>query len=432
MVILSYNDMFDVRVKTLLADYDRDTLTNLYQPIIGYSSLAVYFTLWSEVKNQNVLSFSNHEQLLARMKMPAGTFIEARKFLEGVGLLKTKLEKRNGTNVYHYSIYAPLTPKDFFNDTLLFGMLIRELGEEDADRLKKVYEYGSKHFDGEDISSSFNDAFQFDVNEPSFMKAATTINNSVGRNKRTIKTAFDYDLFFVELSKNSTITSNQIVKKEMKEIERLATLYGTKEEEAAFYVINCFDNEKDKGNKVDLKLLSEEFMKEGNFASTALKKKNKKSNVNSDTLLANKINLFENTSPRDILRLLQNGTRPAISDLKIIDMLSKDYCLNNGVINVLIDFVLSMNKNVLSRGYAEKIAASFNRENIKTTIDAMNYCNSVVEKSSSSKVKNNKKDNIEISKTKTSDKISDEEWNSLFEEEKGDNEDGKTDSELPF
>lgn len=429
MVVLSYNDMFEVRVNSLLADYDRDTLTNLYQPIIGYSSLAVYFTLWSESRNQKVLSFSTHEQLLSRMKMPAGAFVEARKFLEGVGLLRTKLEKVNNTNIYHYSIYAPLTPQNFFNDTLLFGMLIRALGEEDADRLKKVYENSNKQVEGEDISSSFNDAFSFDVNDPSFMKAATETNNSVGRNKRSIKTAFNYDDFFKQLAKNSTITENKIVKKEMKEIERLATLYGLNEETTAYYVINCFDSDKEKGNRVDLKQLSKELMDETNFSLVSKRKKTKSSTVKSDTLLANKINLFETTSPKDILRLLQNGTRPATSDLKIIDMLSKDYCLNNGVINVLIDFVLSMNKNVLSRGYAEKIAASFNREDIKTTIDAMNYCNSVIEKGTS---KNIKKVDKSSNKIANNDKINDEEWNSLFEEKQGDDDNEKTDSELPF
>ena len=42
MVILSENDMFEVKITSLLADYDRETITNLYQPIIGYTALAIY------------------------------------------------------------------------------------------------------------------------------------------------------------------------------------------------------------------------------------------------------------------------------------------------------------------------------------------------------------------------------------------------------
>ena len=79
MVVLSEQDMFEVRVSTLLADYDRETITNLYQPIIGYAALAIYFSFWSESKNQKVLSYSSHEQFLARMKMTPGAFLEGRK-----------------------------------------------------------------------------------------------------------------------------------------------------------------------------------------------------------------------------------------------------------------------------------------------------------------------------------------------------------------
>ena len=76
MVILSTSDIFDVKVSSLLADYDRETITNLYQPIIGFTALAVYFTFWSEAKNQKVTSMSSHEQLLLRMKMATGEFID--------------------------------------------------------------------------------------------------------------------------------------------------------------------------------------------------------------------------------------------------------------------------------------------------------------------------------------------------------------------
>ena len=137
-----------------------------------------------------------------------------------------------------------------------------------------------------------------------------------------------------------------------------------------------------------------------------------------------------------MLKVLQGGTKAAPSDIKIIETLSKDYQLNNGVINVIVDFVLSMNKNILSRGYAEKMAASFNREGIETAIDAMNYCNEVLtskSKSNKSRKKNNvsNTDSRESGENSTSSVISQKEWDELFEERK-EEEDGTTDTELPF
>ncbi len=81
MVILSENDYLDVKLNSLIADYDSETLSNLYQPIIGYAALAVYFTLVSESKNQKITSVISHNQLLNRLQMSPGDFVEARKRL---------------------------------------------------------------------------------------------------------------------------------------------------------------------------------------------------------------------------------------------------------------------------------------------------------------------------------------------------------------
>lgn len=435
MVILSNSDMFEVRINSLIADYDRDTLTNLYQPIIGYSALAIYFTLWSEANVQKVLSFSSHEQLLVRMQMAAGHFVDSRKLLEAVGLLKTRLEKAPGTNIYHYELCAPKTPKGFFSDTLLFGMLIQALGEADANRLKRVYEVSYKE-EGEEISASFNEIFHPDFEDNSFLLAANSKNSTIGRNKIKIDTDFSYEKFFKFLSENSQINERALSKAEMKEIERLSSLYGVDEESVSYIVANVYDPNKDKGNRLDFDQINKALINEANYTFITRKSRKKRNNaqVSSDTDLANKINLFEKTSPKDILRLLQGGTKVAPSDLAIINTLSKDYQLSNGVINVILDFVLSMNKNILSRAYAEKMAASFNRENIETTIDAMNYCNEVINKNATKKqtTKKNKEEGPSSGSTKKNSKsVSQEDWNKLFEESE-EKEDVKIETELPF
>ncbi|MCR4911200.1 MAG: DnaD domain protein [Bacilli bacterium] len=439
MVILSNSDMLEVRINSLLADYDRETLTNLYQPIIGFSALAVYFTLWSEASIQKVLSFSSHDQLLIRMKMPKGQFIDARKLLEAVGLVKTRLEKAPGTCIYHYELNSPKTPKGFFADTLLYGMLIQALGESDANRIKKVYEVNDYRDEGEDISSSFNDVFHPDFEDPSFIAAASSENHTVGRNKIKIDTEFSFEKFFNALGEISQINEKAISKKELKEIERLSSLYGIDEETAASVVASNYDSLKEKGNRLNFEEINKAFMQEVNY--TFITKKNRKSRdgkVNSDTQLANKINLFETMNPIEVLRLLQGGTKVAPSDIKIIETLSKDYRLPNGVINVIIDFVLQMNKNVLSRAYAEKMAASFNREGIETTIDAMNYCNEVLQNQSKSKKTRRKKKSdddepIENINNNDNNEVSESDWDKLFEnEEEGEENNGTIDTELPF
>ena len=376
MVILSKADMFDVKISSLLADYDRETITNLYQPIIGYTALAVYFTFWSEGKNQKIISLSSHEQILLRMRIATGEFIEARKVLEAVGLLKTRLEKVREFSIYHYELFAPKTPIKFFNDTLLYGLLIQNIGENEANRIKRIYQTSQNESQGEDISSSFNDVFHPNFEDAAFLQATNKVSDTIGRRKSKIDTEFSYEKFFDTLSSISQLTDKSFTKNEIKEIERLATLYGMSAEITAEKVVNAFSLEKSRGSRVDFVQLNEDMKNEINFGSRTRKGRNSKKNlVVGEEGLAAKVKYFESANPKDVLSVLQNGTKPAAADLNIVRILANDYKLTNAVINVIIDFVLQMNNNVLSRYSVEKIASSISRENIVTAVDAMEYLN---------------------------------------------------------
>ena len=373
MVILSENDYLDVKLNSLIADYDTETLSNLYQPIIGYASLAIYFTLIAEAKNQKVTSLTSHNQLLNRLQMAPGTFIEARKRLEGVGLLRTFLEKQTNITIYHYQLYSPKTPYNFFEDTLLFGMLIKAVGDTDANRFKMIYHFSKDEENGKDISSSFIEVYNPNFDDPAFVKAMNG-SSAIGRRSGKINSGFNYDLFFTNLSEISQITSTAFTKKDMKEIERLATLNGVSEQEAAYAVSSIYDQNAPKGKHVDFQQLTKIFQEQTNYSYLMSKKLERSANLNSGASeLAGKINIMETRSPKEFLAILQNGSQPATSDLKIVDDLSKKFHLTNSVINVVIDYVLQTNNNILSRAFSEKIAASLAREGVTTTIDAMNF-----------------------------------------------------------
>ena len=419
MVILSKADMFDVKISSLLADYDRETITNLYQPIIGYTALAVYFTFWSEGKNQKIISLSSHEQILLRMRIATGEFIEARKVLEAVGLLKTRLEKVREFSIYHYELFAPKTPIKFFNDTLLYGLLIQNIGENEANRIKRIYQTNQNESQGEDISSSFNDVFHPNFEDAAFLQATNKVSDTIGRRKSKIDTEFSYEKFFDTLSSISQLTDKSFTKNEIKEIERLATLYGMSAEITAEKVVNAFSLEKSRGSRVDFVQLNEDMKNEINFGSRTRKRRNSKKNlVVGEEGLAAKVKYFESANPKDVLSVLQNGTKPAAADLNIVRILANDYKLTNAVINVIIDFVLQMNNNVLSRYSVEKIASSISRENIVTAVDAMEYLNNNYtgkkEKSAKIKTESKKKEEKENINSE-SDNLTEEEEAELLE-----------------
>ena len=372
MVILSENDYLDVKLKSLIADYDTETLSNLYQPIIGYSALAVYFTLVAEAKNQEITSVISHNQLLNRLQMSPGDFIEARQRLEAVGLLRTYVEGSGKAKAYYYRLYAPKTPYDFFADVLLYGMLIKAIGEVDAKRFKTVYQRKTESA-GEEITSSFNDVFKPNFNDSSFSKALQGIDGS-GRRTGKIKSEFNYDLFFEQLYTNNRILKDAFTKQDMKEIERLATLNGVTEEDTAYVVGQIYEPLNPKGKHVNYEVLAK-MLQENPSAYyshiTAFKRRAKKKTGGDD--LAAKIKFMEQLAPKDYLKLLQGGSEVALSDLRLIDEISKKYGLKNGVINALIDYVLTTNEKVLSRYLCDKLASSLAAEKIDTVYDAMQY-----------------------------------------------------------
>ena len=120
---------------------------------------------------------------------------------------------------------------------------------------------------------------------------------------------------------------------------------------------------------------------------------------------------------------------------RLINDLSKNYHLPNPVINAVVDYVLTKADNVLSRAYAEKVAASLVRENARTAVDAMNYLRKIDKKTRGKKVtkkmvlpaesiKPNKENPTD--KSKTSDDADWElEWDRLMDELNGGDDGGK-------
>ena len=190
MKVLAHQDFLEVRLASMIADYDRDTLSNLYQPMIGYEALSLYMTLWSEANNEKVSPLCTHEQVFLRMRMPASAFVDARKYLEATGLLKTFVSEGNDFKIYHYELYAPKSPSGFFDDTLLYGMLIRSIGETNANRLKKIYVLETHQDYGKEITASFAEVFHPELNDNSFVEAAENKGGVKGRNRGKIKGAF--------------------------------------------------------------------------------------------------------------------------------------------------------------------------------------------------------------------------------------------------
>ena len=406
MDYVSKNDFYEIRVASLITNLDRDSLLELYQPIIGAQAAILYLTLSTQKKSPDGGNIFKTEQLLKNMALTPGEFYSARRYLEAVGLIRTYETVQEDVRCYIYVIYSPKSPKAFFEDVLFSGLLIQSIGEKEAKKLANKWKVNLIIPDEyHEVSASFLDVYKINYDDPSFRKEFNV--SIIGRDHGRANLEFNFDLFLSYIKESSFIDIDLFKRKDLKEIARLATLYGINEKWMAQIVIeeynpnsiNHFDYEKIKFSCEDLVKYSVLKHKSDPFIST-------------DSDVGQKIDLFNRVSPAEFLSYKQNGTKPISSDLNIINSLSLNFGFSNGVINAIVDYVLQKNKNVLSKNYTEKIAASIAREGINTAIDAMNYLNRT-------EIKNKevtKPENVLKTKKESKKKMTLEEINSLLDE----------------
>ena len=418
MVYVLDSDFYEIRLASIVSNVDKDVLVELYQPIVGANATILYLTLLKQKRNEDMEESYSIKKLINTMQINPNMLLSSRRYLEGVGLLRSYEKVSEAGRYYVYVLYAPKSPKDFFDDVLFKGLLIQSIGEKEAKKLAFTYKVDlTIEDDFKEISASFVDVFHPDYDDPSFRKNIG--DNIVGHDAGRIQIKFNDDLFYKYVSENSQIKISAITKKEMKEIIRLATLFGLDEKQMALIIIDEYDpNELPHLNFERVKYRAEEEVK---FKLVEAKPRNKLSNVRGETTLEKKIETMEQIAPSKYLSLLLNNTPPSMSDLNTLNKLSVGYKLGNGIINVIIDYVMQKNNNILSYTFCDKVASILVSKNVETTLDAMNELKKLSNKDKKIVSKDNyekeevKKDNKKVLPDKKKvEEISDEEMDELL------------------
>lgn len=409
MDYVSKNDFYEIRLASLITNVDKDSLLELYQPLIGAQATILYLTMLKQKRNADGGTIFKMEQLLKTMQLSAGELHNARRYLEAVGLIRTYESVAEDVRCYIYVVYSPKSPKTFFEDVLFKGLLIQNVGEKEAKRLANKYKVNLViPEEYKEVSASFVDVYKLDYDDPSFKKEFN--HQIIGRDHGRAKIELNFDLFFGYINENSSIDVSAFTKKDMKELERLAALFGLDEKQMAFIVIDVY--EASESNRLDFEKIKNKAVEEIRFRQVPNVEKSK---VSGDSIVASKIQMMEEVAPAKFLQYLQQGTKPARSDINIVNAISKDYCFGNGIINVIVEYVLYKNNNILSKNYCEKIAASLAREKVVTAVDAMNFLNRMNIKSNK-KSKANSVESAIVDDADEEEDISLEEMNDLLNE----------------
>ena len=364
-------DNFVVINKTIINDNFRDLVVMLYQPIIGFPSVSVYFTLWSYLKKSTLMSKEySHYNLLSNMKINIIELNEAREKLEAIGLIKTYF-KHDKVNQYIYELYSPLEAVEFFNNPILSTLLYTNLGPENYNDTLSYFEMPNIPLKGyENITSRISDVFEIgSLNGTIYDNLRKT---STGPILLTPKINIGITL---ELIPDEVLNKKNITASIKDLITNLSFVYDFNDEELKNIILESIDNKKN----IDLNLLKEnarkyyEFEHQGKLPNLIYK--NQPEYLRKESTGTSKrdkmIYQFEVTSPYDFISSKYKDSKPTTADLKIIEYLLTDLKLTPAVVNVLVDYVLKINNNKLTRSYVETIAGQWKRENIKTAKEAM-------------------------------------------------------------
>ncbi|MCF0117430.1 MAG: DnaD domain protein [Bacilli bacterium] len=373
MGLLSSDNAFELRLGSILTDFDRKVITELYQPIMGFLPASLYFTLWSKYERSISKKFASHDSILSTMQISVSDFEKARKKLEALGLLKTFYSTSDAFDKYSYIIYAPKSPKEFFADALFSGLLIKYVGNEEASKIAHSFE--SKQFEknGIEITASFVEVFNPNYDEPCYFNGLCEID-TFKRDNGQVKTLFNMDELINQLNVDYGVETCVLGSLEKKEIERLATLYGIDELTMSNFVHECLNINGVKNKRLNKDLLNTYCQHYQSFNFKPKTQETYKINVNS---LKDKFAKIEKLSSKDYLESRQNGCKACQSDLNIINDLSINYGFNPSIINAIICYTLEKCDNKLPKAFVEKIAPCIVRSNIKTGIECYKYLTNV-------------------------------------------------------
>ena len=386
------SDTFVVVNKTILND-NRTLLINLYQPLICVIAVGLYNTLWSFLDRLELISLEyTHNTLLNNMMISCNEFKEAREKLEAIGLIKTYVKTENVNN-YVYELYSPMSAKEFLNNPILNTALYNAIGAKEYERTIEFFKIPYINLRNyEDVTSKFSDTFIWTTSVVRNME----MYNLKNKNSRSLSIISKIDINTILNLIPDDLLNHRSLTKEMKDyLTKISFIYNYDNEIMVELIRNSLTDKHtiDKNKLRDNATKFYQFENMGKLPSLIYRKQPEYLRTTKEGI-SNRmrmINMFETTSPYDFIASKYKTGTPSNSDLKIISYLLLDLDLKPGVVNVLVDYVLKINNNKLTRVFVDTIASQWKKSNIETVEDAMNLAE---------KEYHQRKDTKEIKKTK--------------------------------
>lgn len=367
-------DAFRTCTAAPITSHHIQTVTLLYQPLIGPEAFTLYQQLWT--MHDEMQEERTHYALMNALSLPIQKIFEARAHLEAIGLLRT-WRKGEEDRTFYYEVQCPLAPHAFFADPLLSIFLWNKVGDHVYQQLEKRFSRDTSWQNkATELTRSFTDVFQ-----PNLKMAKTSSSK-----RTTTKTSydFDYDFDFDLLLEglNEHLLPRKLLTAEVKRmIAKLAFLYAYSPLDMQKIILLAVDDPSTISIE-RLKKSCEDYFKlkadqpvtiqsiVSNETPEALPSKTREPSptVSKEQEL---LTYLEKSAPVDVLRDVAGGKEPFPADVELVNRFVTVYDMPVGVVNVLIQYVMLRTDMKLTKSFAEKIASHWARKQVKGAKEAM-------------------------------------------------------------
>jgi len=369
MRLVKSNDFYSIKVRGYVTSLHLDVLDLLYQPIMGFSATSIYRYLYAtrDFRSGDPLSFALIHNHLGFTYDQISMAINR---LEGLGLVRSFLVSRPEFNEFVLELFAPKDPASFSKDAIFMHLLQDILGPRHTQELIGLFMLDAETINQEEVTADFASIYGPQVQELNGddLYTGQTLENVVG----SVKIPFDEVLFFNLLTKIRKILPTALSKNEVKILKQIAGLYDLTEEALANKVGDFYNAKEPFGKRVDISAMRshlQELIKYPTISKTLRRRKTQV--ISGDSANINMINNMEKKGPIDFLMMLNEGTKIAPADQKILEDLAVSYNLTPPVINALIFYTLKYNNNQLIRALIEKNASFLSRSKVSNALDAL-------------------------------------------------------------
>jgi len=375
MELMKPNFNFKVLSDAFGTPVNLQSLTLLYQPIIGTDAFSLYFLFLS----LPVDTLQRHHLLLQIMDGSMDDLVKTRHRLEAVGLL----DVYESDELVTYILKQPLSVKQFFDDAIMRAFLYVKIGARDFNALKNMLIIEKSSFIGDKSTKRFDEVF--DVRALSRIQQNIQFDNEISKKDQGIEVSAVFEptvLASILLKKG---ISQEIISSELlRVLNEFAFLYKFDVHELARLVFDALipDGSVDFVRMKSLARTQFQLMNKGTPVQVIVKDEDAENEISKTKAPEQGIIAFLEQSPVDFLKFKSGGKPPVPADVKLVEWLYVDQGMPAGVVNVLVDYVLNYTDGNLPKQLVEKITGQWQRQGVNTTQAAMDKVMKSLTKSS--------------------------------------------------